>query len=57
MDFLEAKDAILVGLLSIGVIILGWIANSVSSLNIKIAVVLEKLAGHEKRIERLEEKI
>lgn len=31
------------------------IARSIMDLNVKIAVVIEQLAGHEKRIERLEE--
>lgn len=31
-----------------------WIAKSVSDLNVKIAVVIEKLDSHEKRIEKLE---
>lgn len=33
-----------------------WIAKSVSELNVKIAVVIEKLDAHEKRIEKLEER-
>lgn len=32
-------------------------ADSIVELNTNMAVVVEKLAGHEKRIERLEEKV
>lgn len=56
MDFNSAKDLILVGFAGIAVTLLGWIASSISSLNVKIAVIIERTDNHEKRIERLENK-
>jgi hypothetical protein len=41
---------------AIGVSILFWMANSVSNLNVNVAVILEKVANHEARIEKLEAK-
>lgn len=35
--------------------ILSKLQNSVEGLNVKIAVVVEKIDGHERRIERLED--
>lgn len=32
-----------------------YMANSISNLNIRIAVMIEKMEGHEKRIRHLEE--
>lgn len=39
-----------------GVQILGKMKESIDSLNINVATLLERSASHEKRIERLEEK-
>lgn len=54
MNFANFKDQILIGLMGIGVTILFWIASSISTLNINVAVVLEKVANHELRINKLE---
>ncbi|HLB42012.1 MAG TPA: hypothetical protein VJN02_03995 [Gammaproteobacteria bacterium] len=58
MDFIQFKDWVLIGLLSsIGpaiVYILWKMYGSIENLNIKIAVVLERLNSHEKRIKKLE---
>lgn len=56
MKFTEFKDQLLIGLASIGVVILFWMASSVSALNVNVAVVLEKVANHELRINKLEER-
>lgn len=55
MKFEGFKDWALLGLLSVGIFFLGRIESSVSELNVKIAVVIERLDNHDKRIEKLEE--
>lgn len=57
MDFNQAKDALLILLGSGLVYILKGIKESVDKLNIQIAVVIHKTNDHEKRIEKLEDKI
>jgi hypothetical protein len=42
------------GLFAYAVYILGQMSTSVHELNIKLAVILEKVDGHEKRLDRLE---
>lgn len=37
--------------------ILGGLKSSVDELNIKMATIIEKTSGHERRIERLENKL
>jgi hypothetical protein len=54
MDFAAFKDWALLGLTSGGVYILWKLVGSVDALNLRVAVVFEKLSGHEKRIEKLE---
>ncbi len=54
MKFEQFKDQLLLGLVAIGVSVLFWMATSVSALNINVAVVLEKVANHELRINKLE---
>jgi hypothetical protein len=54
MKFEQFKDQLLLGLVAIGVSVLFWMATSVSALNINVAVVLEKVANHETRINKLE---
>lgn len=56
MKFEKFKDQLLVGLAGIAVCILFWMASSVSTLNVNVAVILEKVANHELRIEKLEAK-
>lgn len=56
MKFNEFKDQLLLGLVGVGVSILFWMASSVSALNVNVAVVLEKVANHEMRINKLENK-
>ena len=47
---------ILSGSIVYGVSILGKIYLSIQELNVRIAVVIEKVTNHEKRIEKLESK-
>lgn len=54
MDFNSFKDWAFLGLLSGGVYILYALKNSVDQLNISIAVVIERMNNHEKRIDKLE---
>lgn len=56
MDFLAFKDWTLLGLLTGGVYILWQLKASVDQLNVQIAVVIERMNNHEKRIEKLEDK-
>lgn len=56
MKFEQFKDQLLLGLVTCGVAILYWMASSVSTLNTNVAVVLEKVANHELRINKLENK-
>ena len=63
MNWEHAKDSLLVGLLSIGVTILGYMAVTVAELNTKLAVVLERteaqnttMVDHESRLRDLEKK-
>jgi hypothetical protein len=55
LDFSAFKDWAFLGLLSCGIVILNSMRISVNALNVKIAVVIEKLNNHEKRLDRLEE--
>lgn len=55
MDFLAFKDWVLLGLLSGGVYILWQLKDSVQQLNVQIAVVIERMNNHEKRLEKLED--
>jgi hypothetical protein len=57
----HAKDSILVGLVAIGVSVLGYMAATISDLNLKVAVILERTErqerlynDHEDRIRKLE---
>lgn len=54
MKFEQFKDQLLIGLVAIAVAILFWMATSVSTLNTNVAVILEKVANHEMRINKLE---
>ena len=54
MDFNSFKDWAFLGLLSGGVWILYALKGSVDQLNISIAVVIERMNNHEKRIDKLE---
>lgn len=54
MKFEQFKDKLLIGLVTVAVAILFWMATSVSSLNVNVAVVIEKVANHELRLEKLE---
>lgn len=55
MDFNAFKDWAFLGLLSGGLWVLYGLKDSVDKLNISIAVVIERMNNHEKRIDRLEE--
>lgn len=59
MDFTQFAFWLLCGLLasfgSVGLVILGRLVHSVESLNVKIAVIIEKIDTHEKRISKLEQ--
>jgi len=44
------------GMLAGGVSILWQMKNSMQEMNVKLAVILERIDGHEKRLTRLEEK-
>lgn len=57
LDFAHFKDAALVGLLAAGVYFLRQMKESVEELNIKIAVVIARTDNHEKRLDKLEEKL
>jgi len=46
--------ALLIGVVSLGVSYLKDVSTSVNSLNIKIALVIEKVNSHEIRIDRFE---
>lgn len=56
MKFEQFKDQLLLGLVGVGVSVLFWMASSVSELNKNVAVILEKVANHEMRLNKLEEK-
>lgn len=56
MDFSEFQNWAFLGLLSSAVIILGWMGQLMMSMNIKLAVILEKISYHETRISKLEQK-
>ena len=51
-----AFKAITSGALTGAVYILWGLKNSVEQLNIKVAVIIERVEHHEKRLDRLEEK-
>lgn len=55
MDFAAFKDWALLGLMTCGVYILWDLKGSIDKLNVKIAVVIERMNNHEKRIDKLEE--
>ena len=68
MDFPVFKDQLLLGVISILICLLGYIGSnlinilqdirtSVLELNTKIAVIIERTDNHEKRLDRLEEKL
>jgi len=68
MGFEAFKDQLLIGVVSILVILLGFIGRSLLvildeikvsmiELNTRIAVVIERTDNHEKRLDKLEEKI
>jgi len=54
MDFNAFKEWVFLGLLAGGVGILYTLKQSVEELNIKMAVIIERMSNHEKRIENLE---
>jgi hypothetical protein len=58
MDFTQFAFWLLCGLLasfgSLGLVILSKLVQSVEALNVKIAVIIEKIDTHEKRITKLE---
>lgn len=54
MDFNSFKDWVFISLLSGGVWILYGLKASVEQLNISIAVTIERMNNHEKRIDKLE---
>jgi len=54
MKFEDFKDRALLALMGIGVSTLIWMASSITTLNINVAVVLEKITNHEARIINLE---
>lgn len=57
-DFFDwALKAILVGSIAYGVRILSKLQNSTEELNVKVARVIEKISGHEKELDRHEERI
>lgn len=68
MDFNTFKDQALLGLCSLLVLLIGFlgnmlihilgeIKNSMIELNSKIAVIIEKTENHEKRLDKLEERL
>lgn len=61
MDWNQAKDMLLIGMASalsgyLGIQIRHLVA-SVEKLNLQIALILQRVEGHENRINRLEEKL
>jgi hypothetical protein len=56
MDFAAFKDWVALGLLTCGVYIFWALKQSVDLLNIQMAVMIEKISGHETRITKLEDK-
>jgi hypothetical protein len=57
MDFVEFKDWMTLGLLSGGVYVLYSLKASVEELNTRVAVIIEKISHHERRIEHLEDRL
>lgn len=66
MNWEQTKDLILMGIPTLGVGIISYYLNkmdktgeelskSIQELNIKVAVILEKINGHEDRIKKLED--
>lgn len=54
LNFSGFKDWILLGLLTIGVYILWDMKKSVESLNVSVAVVLERTTHHDSRINNID---
>jgi len=54
MDFNQFKDMLMLGLASGGIYILKGLKESVEKLTIEIAVGVERMDNHEKRIDKLE---
>jgi hypothetical protein len=57
MDFNQFREWAFLTVITGGVGIMWGLKKSVEELNIKIAVIIEKIDTHEKRISRLEENI
>lgn len=55
IDWAHAKDLILMGLSGFAIHYIKQLTASVQELNIQVAVILEKLNGHEDRIKKLED--
>jgi len=56
MTFSSFMEWAFLGMLAGGVTILWQMKNSMQEMNVKLAVILERIDGHEKRLTRLEEK-
>lgn len=56
MDWMQTKDMILMGMAGGVMYYAKMLVASVQELNVKMAVVIEKLETHDERIRKLEEK-
>ncbi len=56
MDWMQTKDMILIGMAGGVMFYARMLVVSVQELNIKVAVIIEKLETHDERIKRLEER-
>lgn len=54
MDWLQAKDMILIGIGSGVMFYASQLTKSIQELNINVAVIIEKLNSHDDRIKKLE---
>jgi hypothetical protein len=57
MEFNAFKEWVFLGVITSGTYILWQLKQSVEHLNCKIAVIIEKIDTHDKRITKLEDKI
>ena len=57
MDWNQAKDMIVVGIAGGAIYYARQLVESIQELNIKVAIVIEKVNSHEHRIEQTEGRI
>ncbi len=54
MNFQQAKDQLVVGMMGAGLVIFFWVALSVTELNRNVATVIAIVGQHETRLIKLE---